>query len=287
MRSSVQVDVDEISSGQRMIFMVSAYGTAVKCKKNDLAFSDNLRISGDFLNKKINTSIKYNDALQAMVEQFQSQTPDVYEHYVALVEEIMSENITEFIEQTFVRTLIYAAICKERFDVFSTDIREVLNAFQKDKLAKVFLDEMLQIATQKDLILTLRNVVSYPSLCQYFSGIIPLTYILDYMEKGNDYFYVIIIFPLLKEFKDYYDADDINLIANIITKLKETYWNESLTLDQLNESMRICVCGDVLLNGTPCHNGHNQSINVTTYQTKVDVVKHLSRLYEELQMLFV
>ena len=48
----LNVDVDEISSGQRMIFMITAVGTAVKCKKTDGENVDQ-NVSSNYLKQKI------------------------------------------------------------------------------------------------------------------------------------------------------------------------------------------------------------------------------------------
>ena len=71
---------------------------------------------------------------------------------------------------------------------------------------------MLDLSQDTKRILEFRKTFSYKRFCEFFASVLSLNDILSYMQKGNDYFSVIIVYQLLKDFKEYYTEEQFKYI---------------------------------------------------------------------------
>lgn len=280
----LHIDIDEISSNQKMIFMVTACGTAIKCRKQSEQSSD-FHVSGDYLSKKILLSTSYRQQLSELTHYFQTNVGGTLEKFNELTLQLYNEGYFDFIEKDYMQCLLYGALGRHANDIIDDNIKEYIDNFNQENLIHAYLEVLLDMATRQDEILQYRKTFSYATLCSYMSAIIPLSTILTYLEEDNDFLSVIVLYPLLKNFKAYYKHEDIVTLAKIINQLKARYWNEEIHLEELKEGMKICVCGK-LITQTPCTCGATQTINITTFTDKKHVIDHLTVLHNELKVLF-
>lgn len=280
----LNVDVDEISSGQRMIFMITAVGTAVKCKKMDGENVDQ-NVSSNYLKQKIIKIPMYKSKLAKIKKKCIDKDPAGSTEFNEIIEELISDEVCEFVEKEFMECLT-EAILYNKLDWIHENTVEVLESFDVQKLSTVFFECMLDLSQDTKRILEFRKTFSYKRFCEFFASILSLNDILSYMQKGNDYFSVIIVYQLLKEFKKYYTEEDLNTLEQIKSILQTKYWNGNLDISNLLSNDRICICGNVLKNGDICTCGEKQSISYTTYCDKIAVVDHLDALISELKEYF-
>lgn len=281
----LNIDIDEIASGQKMIFMITAYGTAVKCCKN-LGEEISNSISGDYLNKKIVEIPHYKEKLTEIKEKLINKDQSANSEFKEIIDDMLGNELFEFLEKNFIQCLIEYIFLNENFTVLSENIKELLESFDISKLANAFFENMLELAQNKERILNFRKTKSYVQFCDFFATILPLNHINNYMMKGNDYFSVIIIYPLLKGFKEYYSKNDMDVLIEIINNLQVKYWNNSIDVKDLILSDRICVCGKIIKENEICTCGETLSISASTFKTKTQVLNHLDLLLTELKEYF-
>lgn len=281
----LSVDVDEISSGQKMIFMITAIGTAVKCKRTNEE-SSLKGVSGYYLEQKLIRAPKQKEELASILRKIESGNPEGNIELNGFSDRVLEEDSWDFIEYEYLQCFVANAFCFGNTNVLTERIKEVLDNFDILKLSKFFLDIMLDVSKDTNKILELRKTDTYKHMCKYFSSLISLELIHEYMQKGNDYFSVIVIYPLLQEIKEYYNEKDLETLEMIVSCFKKKYWNESIKIEELASDERICMCGSVLKGSTPCTCGETSTISSSTYASKVKVVKQLEKLISELKEYF-
>lgn len=273
----LSIDVDEISSNQKMIFMVTAAGTAVRCKKKT-DDSQSSKITGEYLNRKLYLVEEYKQRLSA----FQVIDSASLDTLNTITNEIIQRNLYDLLEDAYICCLLEFCLQLKGSQVFNDDIMEVLNSMNTEVLSRAFLDNTLSMSENKEKILGFRKTGSYETFCKFFSAIMPLSLICDYLQKGNDFFNVIVIFPLLKGFKDYYEKDDTERIDKIIHNLKMEFWDENLCKETLTADSRVCECGKLVMKNTSCDCGSTRTISASTFKDKVSVINQLELIHKEL-----
>ena len=274
----VHIDVDEISSGQKMMFMVTAYGTAVKCTKNGDSLQE--ESSNDFVlyselkNKYGLKSV--NNILSEYILKFKNSDSYSTNEYANILQDIKDNEVNADPKIVILSLIYYPGI---QYGI----MKDVLESYEPTELFKNFIEVLYDISKDKKEILRFKDNNYFIEFCHYFSNIQDYNLVLEFLKKENKYFDTIVLFSLLEKPKYYYEKKDINLLKSIILQMKSSYWTDEKVT---NSNDKICHCGTIVSGNKTCSCGLNDTINYLTYIKKKNTIKALKSLLTMLKKYF-
>ena len=291
----LSVDVDEISSGNNMMFTVTASGTAVKI--NDLNTKFNIEIpikeqviDGDYLCKIIVDGEKCITQLLDLKSGFLNLNKDantLITEFNNISEEIVKKQLYNQAFSNYIDCFMYALFSTETKVVTQYSYIILNNYDSKVVLSKV-MDILVNKFSDYQNLIRLKNSLNFKNFIQYLLEICSFKDIYEYMFKVNNNIIVLIFYPMLCMFRDQYTYGDIEYIDKIIHRLKERYYNEEILDKYVELNERICVCGKLLNVNGVCSCGKSDSITVNTFRQKcksIDILtsvsEHLKEIYNE------
>ncbi|WP_305152894.1 YbjQ family protein [uncultured Dubosiella sp.] len=283
----LQIDVDEISSKQRMSLMVSASATAVRVVKKT-SKNEYWEMDGTTIKNLIEKSEVIKEIIHGINSHLEAGkiNPEDEKNLKYVCEEIsLSPGVTGF-EDAFIECLMnYISLFSFRESqkfYLKESIQDAVTTANPEAISISFLKWMNICSKDKKKILTLRKNAHYLSLCSIIGKTVPLNTLLKCMENANEYMMTIAVYPLLLEFKEFYTNEDFKSIPEILDHLKSKYYSKTIEITEefMKNDSRICVDGTLVLKEKLIESNNQETISLKTYKEKLKVIRHLEKVYD-------
>lgn len=266
----VHMDIDEISSGQKMMFIMTASGTAVKLENYDYNEDiPNVVYYDDLVNHS--DAISLNSELDKIAELYESNNNPETEVFMEVLQKLDNVDPKEIDIEKYLKCIIY-------FNGISYGLMiSILNKLDTNSVFQIFCKILFQDSeNNKQRVLNLRSSKNFELILKHIALNTDYNILYNYMEKNNKYFDTIVSYKLLENKKEYFLQTDLECLKKIIELLKTNYYPNKL--DSVNMNSKICVCGNVIDSNSDCTCSSKDYINYNTYRKKVNVIKTLNKL---------
>lgn len=287
----VHMEVNEISSNQRMMFMVTCAGTAVYGikQKESIEQRADQQVDGSDVYRLIETKKKAVQ-LERILKNTDTHTDTLLKSDIFvedMLEQLSTGDISDELRQysNDVDMLILRYALTNDFRL-SEKLHHYLFHLPNDDSFSSVLEELYTFyVNQPKRLLRMKENKLFIDFLHLLGEYAKYPVILEYIKKDNIYFEILVLYPILEGKKASFDKEDMANIKQVIDLLKKAYWCEET--EGCSDYAYICKCGKKLQKDEICGcMEKEQKINKNSLHLKRQVISQLEWIYGELQSIF-
>lgn len=268
--------LNEISSGQKNMFVVSAAATPVTMKPRTKG-ATNITEKKYVRKEEISSLLQEGISQQKLNAAIKAEKTSVETEVSAFCLELC-ENGSPQAEKELAQMFISLSSQNKTYDIPILD--STFDVVDGTLLFNQFLEQIWQIRSQlEQMPALLRPSGEISRLFEFLKQYPNYSKMESFLQQDDIVFESIILLPLLNGVKELYTREDLNSLRNIQSHLTTNFWPADPS--RLTEHSRVDRDGQILN-----RSGREKTISAATYLKRKKTVEYLDRLINSLDRLF-